>query len=84
MIEYYIAFSSITHAMKAEKQAKLLGVRCSIVRTPSALGVGGCGYSLKIKSSEPAKTLLKEIERLNIKHLGFFSLTDEIEVALLS
>lgn len=79
-MEFYIAFSSITHAMRIEKLAKKSGMRCSVVRTPSILNVGGCGYSLKTKTEETAKAILGITEQAGIANLGFFCLKgDEAE-----
>lgn len=80
MIEYYVVFTSITHAMRVEKYAKLSGVRCTIVRTPSELKAGGCGYSLKAKNEESAWRILDESKKLGIKSQGLFSLTNGKEV----
>ena len=81
MVEYYVAFSSITHAMRLEKRIKRNGKRCIIVRTPAQLGVGGCGYSIKTDSEEVGKSIVQEAESFDIRVLGLFRVLDtEVEL----
>lgn len=80
MVEYYVVFSSITHTMKVEKRVKMPGKRCTIVRTPAELGLGGCGYSIKTDSDEYARMILQEAEKLEVRTLGLYSIKDHIEV----
>lgn len=84
MMEYYVVFSSITHAIRVEKHAKASGVRCTIVRTPNELKIGGCGYSLKTKEKEDGWRVLNVSMEIGTKNLGLFSLTSSGETVKLS
>lgn len=84
MEQYYVVFSSITHAMKIEKHVKLPGKRCSIVRTPAEFGLGGCGYSIKTDSEEYARHILKEAKNFEAKTNGVYCIKSTGEVEALT
>lgn len=74
MEQYYVVFSSITQTMRVEKQSKLPGERCSIVRTPAEFGLGSCGYSIRTNSEEYAKYILAQAEKMNARNHGIYYL----------
>ena len=59
---YYITFRSVTFAQRGEKLLSAGGVRCTLQRTPRWMEEQGCGYALKLWTSDviPAVDLLRE------------------------
>lgn len=49
---YYITFRSVTHAQRAEQILQKQGIRCSLLRTPKWMESQGCGYSLRLWTSD--------------------------------
>lgn len=62
MYFYYITFRSVTFAQRAEKLLKQQGSRVSMMRTPRWMEEQGCGYALKLWTSDirMAVQLLRE------------------------
>ena len=51
---YYITFRSVTFAQRAEKLLNQQGYRVSLMRTPRWMEEQGCGYALKLWSTDIA------------------------------
>lgn len=49
---YFITFRSVTYAQRAEKLLTHRGYRVSLRRTPRWMEEQGCGYALKLWSSD--------------------------------
>ena len=47
--EVYMTFRSITHAQRGAGALLDAGIPCTMARTPQALAVRGCGYSLRFR-----------------------------------
>ena len=58
---YYITFRSVTFAQQGERLLTKEGIRCSLLRTPRWMEERGCGYCLRLWTSDvqPALTLLR-------------------------
>lgn len=59
---YYITFRSVTYAQRGEQVLQKNGIRCSLLRTPKWMEVQGCGYSLRLWTSNVMEgvTLLRQ------------------------
>ena len=72
MKEYYFTFRSVTRAMEAEKRLKQVGLVPTLLRTPAPLREKGCGYTLRVRSSEwePVRQILTTYgyERLFVRN----------------
>ena len=51
---YYITFRSVTFAQRGEELLTKEGWRCTLQRTPRWMEAQGCGYALRIWTSEVA------------------------------
>ena len=51
---YYITFRSVTYAQRGEKTLTSGGIRCTLLRTPRWMEEQGCGYALKLWSTDIA------------------------------
>lgn len=62
MKNYYITFRSVTYAQRGERILNGSGIRCTLQRTPRWMEEQGCGYALKLWTSDviPAVELLRE------------------------
>jgi len=49
---YYITFRSVTYAQKGERQLQKEGIRCTLLRTPKWMEQQGCGYCLRLWTSD--------------------------------
>lgn len=49
---YYITFRSVTFAQRGEKLMQKHGIRCTLQRTPRWMEEQGCGYSLRLWTTE--------------------------------
>ena len=54
---YYLTFRSVTHAQRGERVLQNAGIRCTLQRTPRWMEVQGCGYSLRLWTSDAAPGL---------------------------
>jgi len=50
---YYIAASSVTYAQMLKKLLEPAGLRAKIVKQPSGIRIGGCGYAVTVQDSRP-------------------------------
>ncbi len=59
---YYFTFRSVTFAQRGEQILKKAGVRADLMRTPKWMESQGCGYSLRIRTSDllAVSSLLRE------------------------
>lgn len=59
---YYITFRSVTFAQRGERLLQKRGIRCALLRTPKWMAEKGCGYSLRLWTSDvgPALDLLRQ------------------------
>lgn len=48
MYAYFFTFRSVTHAQQAAGALNTAGIPVSILRTPKAIAVHGCGYSVQV------------------------------------
>ena len=60
--DWLITFRSVTFAQKAERLLKKAGIICLLQRTPNIFSERGCGYCLRLRSSDTtaAVGMLKE------------------------
>ena len=67
---YYITFRSVTFAQRGEKLLSKHNFRVSLLRTPRWMEEQGCGYALKLWSSEirQAVNLLRE-NRIQLRRI---------------
>lgn len=49
---YYITFRSVTFAQRGERVLQQEGIRCTLLRTPKWMEQRGCGYSLRLWTSD--------------------------------
>ncbi len=52
MNHYYITFRSVTFAQRGEQLLGRGGVRCSLQRTPRWMEEQGCGYALRVWTTD--------------------------------
>ena len=59
---YYITFRSVTFAQRGEGLLNQKNIRCTLQRTPRWMEEQGCGYCLRLWTTEvgPAVELLRE------------------------
>lgn len=59
---YYITFRSVTYAQRGEKVLSGANIRCTLLRTPKWMEEQGCGYCLRLWTSDvtPAVERLRE------------------------
>lgn len=62
---YYITFRSVTFAQRGERILNRNGFRCTLQRTPRWMEEQGCGYALRLWSSEP-ESAISLLRRHNI------------------
>ena len=62
MKNYYITFRSVTYAQRGEKALAAAGISCALMRTPRWMEEQGCGYALRLHTSDvfPAVDLLRQ------------------------
>ena len=62
MKQYMITFRSVTYAQRGERVLQAGRIRCTLQRTPRWMEEQGCGYVLKLWTSDaiPAVDLLRE------------------------
>ena len=58
----YITFRSITFAQQGQRLMEYAGIDCVLMRTPKLLQERGCGYCLRLRTSQTprAMAVLKE------------------------
>ena len=49
---YYITFRSVTYAQRGEKVLNGANIRCTLMRTPKWMEEQGCGYCLRLWTSD--------------------------------
>lgn len=49
---YFITFRSVTFAQRGERLLTASGIRCTLQRTPRWMEEQGCGYALKVWTSD--------------------------------
>ena len=54
---YYITFRSVTWAQKGEALLEGAGIRCRVQRTPRWMEAQGCGYCLRLWTTEPDRAV---------------------------
>ena len=52
---YYFTFRSVTQAQRAYKLLNRAGIRGGLLRTPKALAMNGCGYSVRVRPENGAR-----------------------------
>ncbi len=57
MRNYMITFRSVTPAQRGERLLRQAGIICALQRTPRWMEEQGCGYSLRIRSSDFQRSL---------------------------
>ena len=59
---YYITFRSVTVAQRGEQLLQKAGMRPALLRTPKWMENQGCGYSLRIRTSDllPVIAMIRE------------------------
>ena len=59
---YYITFRSVTYAQRGEKVLSGTNIRCTLLRTPKWMEEQGCGYCLRLWTSDatPAVERLRQ------------------------
>lgn len=57
MKNYLITFRSVTYAQKGERVLRRSGIDCVVRRTPKALTIKECGYSLQLRHGDLARAL---------------------------
>ena len=59
---YFITFRSVTYAQRGEKLLMQHNIRTTLLRTPRWMEEQGCGYALKLRTTDavPAVELLRE------------------------
>ena len=59
---YYITFRSVTYAQQGEQQLQKAGLRSFLLRTPKWMEQQGCGYCLRLWTSDiaPAVRILQQ------------------------
>lgn len=50
MYVYFFTFRSVTHAQQAASTLNTAGIPVNILRTPKAIAVHGCGYSVQVRT----------------------------------
>lgn len=70
-----ITFRSITPAQKAQQILNRAGIRTGLQRTPKNMEQRGCGYCLRLRSSD-RPVALELLNREKIKFLSVFSLVN--------
>lgn len=65
-MENIITFASMTNAMKAKDTLRQNGISARLIRTPSNLRRGSCGYSLTV-----SKSFTRAVELLQMKHIPY-------------
>lgn len=55
MNDVFFTFRSVTAAMRGSRVLEDLGIRSLTVRTPKQLQEQGCGYSLRLRTSDAAR-----------------------------
>jgi len=61
---YYITFRSVTFAQRGESVLSARNIRCTLLRTPKWMEEQGCGYCLRLWTSDatPAVELLRQVK----------------------
>ena len=59
---YYVTFRSVTYAQRGESVLSAANIRCTLLRTPKWMEEQGCGYCLRMWTSDiaPAVRILRE------------------------
>lgn len=67
---YYITFRSVTFAQRGEKILNEASFRCTLQRTPRWMEEQGCGYALRVWTSDviPAVERLRE-EKITLRRV---------------
>lgn len=52
MLDYYFIFRSITGAQRGSNALSRSGIFGRMLRAPTFLSIKGCGYALRVRSSE--------------------------------
>lgn len=52
MSYYYLTVRSVTYAQRGEQILSRRGIRCTIRRTPRFMEEQGCGYCLRLRSTD--------------------------------
>ena len=52
MFEYYFTFRSVTGAQRAENVLRQEGIPGRLLRAPKFLSLNGCGYAIRIRSTD--------------------------------
>lgn len=60
---YCFTFRSITAAQQAQQRLQRIGIKASMIRTPSELRSHGCGYCLRTASLYPSQEILRQGEK---------------------
>ena len=54
---FYITFRSVTYAQRGEQVLEGEGVRCTLQRTPKWMEERGCGYCLRLWTSDARRAV---------------------------
>ena len=54
---FYITFRSVTYAQRGERVLTEAGIRCSMQRTPRWMESKGCGYALRLWTTDAEEAL---------------------------
>ena len=66
MLDLYLTVRSVTPAQKGREALRRGGVRCGLLRAPSALAQRGCGYALALPAREQSRAL-SLLEEANVR-----------------
>lgn len=65
---YYITFRSVTFAQRGERVLRKAGIRCSLQRTPRWMEAQGCGYALRLWTTDLEEVLVAlQLERISMR-----------------
>ena len=54
---FYITFRSVTYAQRGEQVLQAEGIRCTLQRTPKWMEERGCGYCLRLWTSDARRAV---------------------------
>lgn len=71
MLQYLIMCRSVTYAQKVVQTLERAGIRCRMIRSPSAISPSGCSYSVRIAQKD-LSTVLTLLYRFRLPYVGIY------------
>ena len=73
---YYIVYNSITFATGIKNKFRYDHEPITVLHTPAGISVGGCSYSIVVKTASKALEVIKASEEYGVKVKGLYKQID--------